>query len=594
MLDTLTRRPRLKARRQRTSGKAMSLSLPKWTLQSSRQSSWTLRPEIALASLNINLLGLTLPIVTLQVYDRILTSGHMGTLNLLCMGAVIAILIEAGLRLCRAYSMGWAGASFEHAMACNAVRQALAKDIAAMETMGVAEYLHCIASIGKVRNFYSGQALATYVDLLFAVLFLAVIAAIGHELVIVPLVLLAFMSLIAWALGRKLKAALERRNTLDDGRNNFLIRMLSGVHTVKALGVESLFERRYEWWRGGATRANFDVASLNAAASDEGVVFSSAMMVAVAVAGGPMVLQGNLTLGSLVACSLLAGRVMQPVLRVMTFWIRRQEIALAYKKLNELFTQNFSETSNVEGDREGRLELQDVSFAYPSQPLTLRDVCLKLKPGDAIAISGPEGAGKKTLIKLMAGILLPTRGSVLLDGEPPSDYSSDAVTEHLAYLSADGIILRGSIYDNLSRFGRVPQDRVLEMASLLGVDDDVLALAAGYDTKLEGGSMDAITPGLRQRIAIARALAMKPRILLFNNADQGLDRDGYNRVFRLLGLLKGRVTLILASDDQNILQLANTHYHIADGLLVEGKAKGDFSRGGPVKNEVAPRNWTGG
>lgn len=552
----------------------MRLSLPRWTYQSSRRGRWLLGPEIALASLNINLLGLALPIVTLQVYDRILTSGRSNTLNLLCLGAVIAIVIEGVLRLCRAYSMGWAGASFEHAMACNAVRQALAEDVSTMESMGVAEYLHCIAAIGKVRSFYSGQTLATYVDVFFAALFLSVIATIGHELVIVPLVLLAVMSLLAWRLGRRLKAALENRDHLDDGRNSFLLGMLSGMHTVKSLGVEPQFERRYEWWRDNSARANFDVASLNATASDEGVVFSSAMMVAVAVAGGPMVLHGGLTLGALVACSLLAGRVMQPVLRIMSFWIRRQEISLAYEKLNALFSRRLADRSGEDGsdqEREGRLELQDVSFAYPSQPPLLHSVTLKLKPGDAIAIMGENGVGKRTLIKLMAGILRPTEGGVLVDGAPPADYSSDALTTRVGYLSENGVILKGTIYDNLSRFGRVPQERVQEIASLLGVDDDVLALPAGYDTRLEGSAMDAIPPGLRQRITIARAIAMKPRILLFNNADHALDREGYNRVFRLLGLLKGRVTLILASDDQNILGLADAFYHIKNGRLMEGK-----------------------
>ncbi len=554
----------------------MRLTLPQTAQLSSRPAYWLRWPEIAIASLSINLLSLALPLLTLQVYDRVLTSGHASTLNFLCLGAATAIVIEAVLRVCRAYTTSWAGAAFEHTAAGNAVRQVLSGDVLSIEANGIGEYIQRIGAIGRMRDFYSGQALATWIDLPFVLLFLGLIAFIGHILVVVPLVLLAIMSVMAWRLGRKLRDDLARRDKADEGRFSFLIRTLTGIHTVKTLGLEGQFERRHEAWQFGSSRANYGVALRSAAAYDEGVLFANAMMIAVAVAGGPLVLQGNLTLGALIACVLLAGRVMQPVQRAMGFWTRWQELELAHEKFQALFASPAGKTASPAGittEREGRIELQNVSFGYPGQQKLLDNVTLKLKRGDAISITGPAGAGKKTLSRLLLGIYQPTGGTVLIDGAPPHSYSSSELVEHVGYLPQEGVILRGTIQDNLSRFGRVPQARVQEMSRLLGIADDVAALPEGYDTRLEGGNVDAITPGLRQRIALARAIALKPRILLFHNADRALDRTGYNLVYSLLGQLKARVTLVIITEDQNIQRLADTQYRLDGGQFTEQKLR---------------------
>lgn len=561
----------------------MPMALPKSAFASARRGFRPRWMELALSSLGINLLSLALPLLTLQVYDRVLTSGHVSTLNFLCAGAATAIVLEVILRMCRAHSIGWSGAAFEHTVTTNAVGQVLAGDALKIEAEGVGEYMQRIAAIGRMRDFYTGQALQTWIDLPFALLFLVLIGFIGHQLVMVPILLLLLMLAVALRIGRKLRKSLRYRDMVDEGRYNYLIRTLGGVHTVKALGLEDRFERGHEEWQAKSSRANYAVAIRAAMAFDQGVIFTNAMMIGVAVAGAPLVLNGTLTLGTLIACVLLAGRIMQPVQRALGFWTRWQELSLAHKKLRALFNvPRLTATRDAEPlDREGRVELQNVSFAYPGQPKILDGVSLTLKRGDAIAISGATGAGKKTVSRLLLGLYEPTEGKVLVDGVPPQSYSSDELVEHIAYLPQEGVILRGTLHDNLSRFGRVPQDRVNEMCRLLGIAEDVDTLPEGYDTRVEGGNVDTIPPGLRQRIAIARALAQKPRLILFHNADRALDRAGYNLLYSLLGQLKGRVTLIIITDDQNIMKLADTHYRLEGGKLVV-QPRGDM-RGAPSK-----------
>ncbi len=153
---------------------------------------------------------------------------------------------------------------------------------------------------------------------------------------------------------------------------------------------------------------------------------------------------------------------------------------------------------------------------------------------------------------------------MLLDGVEATAYSAAELAERVGLLPPMGVIFRGTIYENLSRFGGIERERVMEVARLVGIDEEVRVLPAGYDTQLEGGTADPIPPGLRQRIAIARVLMTKPRLILFYNADRALDRDGYNTVFRLLARLKGVATLVLVTEDRNILDLADRHYQLTD------------------------------
>lgn len=531
--------------------------------------------EIGISSFAINILGLAMSLVTMQVYDRILAHHGIGTLNMLCIGAAIAILVETVLKLTRAYATGWSAAAFEHTVSCNAVRHTLAKETVRIENVGIGEYLQRINAIGKVRDFYSGQLLATLIDLPFILIFLFIIAHLGGDIVFVPITLLVIMGIRTVYIGKKLKSAMIKRDKSDDSRYEFMIHALNGIHTVKAFALEAQFERRYEHWQSNSTRANYDVARLSAAAYDQGVIASHFMMIAVGIVGAPLALSGHLTLGALVACVMLSGRIMQPVHKALGFWTRMQDIELAHRKITSLFSGELlmDPTATIKTEKEGRVEVNNVSFAYDGQEKLLDNVSLSLKPGEAVAISGEHGAGKQTLLKLIAGMIAPLTGEVKVNGVSPHLYQSEVLVEHIGYMPAQGAIFRGTIAENLSRFGRVPEEMVREISALLGLDEEVAVLPAGYDTPLDGSHSDTIPPGLRQRIAIARALMTKPRVLLFYNADRALDKEGYNRVYRLLGRVKGKATMILVTNDHNILQLADRHYYLEHGRLVEyGKA----------------------
>ena len=524
--------------------------------------------DIMLVSLVVNLLTLSLSLFSLQIYDRILVYHNLGTLNVLFIAVIVAALVEAGLRTMRSHAMNWAAAAFEHTVSANAVRHTLER-IMTPKSKGIGEYLNTISSVAKIRDFYSGQSLITLIDLPFVFIFLWLIYVFAGPLVLAPVVVLCLMTVLAVVLGVKLKHRLKSRDQADDQRYNFLINTLNGMHTVKAFGLEAFFERRYEARQARSTEANFEVAALSAEVYDQSIISSHVMMIVVAVCGAPLLVAGHITLGALAACVMLSSRIMQPVQRAMGYWTRFQDIGLAHEKLTEHFSTPVTTRESATPEaRAGRISLKGVHFAYPGGEKLLDGVDLDLNPGQIISISGEHGTGKQTLLKLIAGLYPPSSGTVEVDGIQPHRYASEELVNHIGYLSHDGVIFRGTVYENLSRFGNIPDDRVREMSGLLGLDSEIALMPAGYDTALEGSNSDALSPGLRQRIAIARVLASKPRVLLFYNADKALDKEGYNHMYRLMGRLRGRASMILVTNDHNIMHLADTHYDLRAGRLV--------------------------
>lgn len=327
--------------------------------------------------------------------------------------------------------------------------------------------------------------------------------------------------------------------------------------------------------------ASLDLGRVSTLAVVLGTLFSQIMMIGIVAFGAPMAMEGTITLGTMIAVVILSARITQPVQKALSLWTRYQDFRLAREDIAKTFALPTLERSDPDqlGKNEGRLEIKDLHFNYNSDEEQLfRDINLTLEHGDTISIRGDRGTGKTTLLKLLAGLYTPTRGEVFIDGVAATRYPARELVRHVGYLPMDGMIFRGSIWDNISAFGEHDAQAVSEIVRLLGLDTAIKKLPGGYDTKLEGGQSDAVSPGLRQRIALARALAPKPRLILFDNADRSLDKEGYNRVYRLLARLKGKATLVIVSDDRNMTRLATNHYVLTAGTLVEESVSTDDSR----------------
>ena len=468
-----------------------------------------------------------MPIVILQVYDRILPNQAIETLLLLALGLLVVILLDALCRGLRSYITGWNAARFEHLAACRAVERILAGRISDLEAEAPGVHLDRLTAVGTLRDFHAGQAKLLMIDLPFVSLFLGLVFVIGGSLVLVPLVLFALLGLTSLLIGRILREALSERAALDDRRYNFAIEVLGGLHTIKLLAMEAFMERRYERLQEGAAAATYEVTFAGNLAQMLGWFFSNLTMVAVGALGASQVMEGSLSIGGLAACTLLSGRSVQPVLRALGLWAQYQGITIAQRRFDEIFaaTPECESRAARPAPSRGDIELDEVSFRYgDDSPLLLDRVSLRIAAGETLSISGESGSGKSTFLLLLMGLLRPSGGEIRVGGQALTAIDQAAWRRTVAFMPQAAVLFQGTILENLTLFREtMVLEEALEAGRLLGVDQSVRRLPDGYQTKVGDGAEMELPVGLRQGIGMARALAGRPRVILFDEANGGLD-----------------------------------------------------------------------
>ncbi|MFK7968140.1 MAG: peptidase domain-containing ABC transporter [Rickettsiaceae bacterium] len=533
------------------------------------------KSEVILSSLAINVLSLALPIMVLQVYDRIMVNHSVGTLTVLAVAVSVAVILEGILRIARSFTTSWAGMMYEYTMAANAMRLYINANPVKLEKEGAGQQLQNLNTFSKLRDFYSGQALINIVDIPFAFTFLVLISYLTGKLVIVPIVLITLFAIITWFIGNKLKQALLNQGGVDDKRYNFIVEALQGIHAIKSLGLEAIFTRRYARLEEDSSIHNYETALISTEGYAFGVLFNELTVIAVVAFGAPMVINGDFTSGALVATVLLTGRLMQPIQKTLFLWTQFQEYRISNQQAEKMFSIEQIERKNLDLEESkfpATVELRNLSFNY-GENLVFKNINLELKIPDSIAIRGDNDSGKATLMRLLSGIIKPTSGEVLIDGIPVTDYPSEELVKHIGYMSSNSVIFQGTILENITTFDEKMEYQAMQIAKILHLDKEIDLMPKGYDTIIGDGLADIVAPGIKQRIAIARALLHKPKIIVFHHADKGLDKEGYNLLIKFLNLVNTQTTTIIITDDHNINLLVSKEYLLKDGKLTEIEIK---------------------
>ncbi len=527
---------------------------------------------LIISSLFINILTLAFPLTLLQVYDRIIPNSALHTLLLLVIGVGIALLLESLLRVARSLVSAWADSRFEHISSCNALYRLLSSKLVDYEEDGAGAHFERLNSVNTMKEFYGGQAIVGLFDLPFVFLFLFLIGYIGGILVLVPIVMLIGFSISAVMLGRKLHSAIQIRKELDDHRLNFLVQLITGIHTIKAMAMEAPMLRRYERLLKSSMLSDHftSVTSSNSVSMSS---FSNQMVMILVVAfGSTMVISGSLSVGGLAACTLLAGRTLQPVSRLMGIWTRLQSITIAekrLKKIHELIPEDKPGAVPMPTIK-GNITMHDVSFRYSDDaPWILDKASLSIKAGETIALQGENESGKTSLLWLLMAGLETSQGEIRIDEANIANVKGDTLRRQIAYLPQKGVLFEGTIMDNITMFRSEStlKDKARALATELEYDSLITHLPRGYETMVGNRAVDFMPRGIAQRICITRALLNDPKIILFDEANISVDRHADAILRDFLEKYKKDKTLIIISYNQDYLSLADKTYRLEKGIL---------------------------
>lgn len=539
--------------------------------------SWR-RADVLLASVVLNITSLALPLVILQVYDRILPNNALDTFSLMVSALIFAALIEVFLRIARSTILAWKGAQYEHAKTMELLDHVLHADLVKLEEKSVGRHLDKIDAVKQIREFYSGQTILMLVDLPFVIVFLTLIWVFSQELVFVPLTVMAVFAIVSYVMGKQLKETLNEKSNASERKQNFLIEVLQGIHIIKSMALEAGMMRRLERLQANSASAVYDLSNINSIIQSVGATFSQVVMMCFVGIGSIYVVSGELTVGALAAGTMLSGRVMQPALKAMGLWTQLQGISLAKDKIKELKEMPLEamddQTEMVQ--IKGKIEFDDVHFKHDKcNKELLAGISLSIEQGETIGITGANGSGKSTLIELLMGFMSPSEGVIKIDGMDIRNHDRSSMRAQIGYMPQHGVIFDGTILDNLTMFREGPAvDRAIEIANKIGLTEVVMRMPEGLDTKVSGANYDSLPVGVRQQIILVRSLVGcmtfgEPKMILFDDADSSLDMKHDQMLVDLLSEFKEKCTMIIISHRPSILKLCNRNYLLDDGGLIE-------------------------
>lgn len=540
-------------------------------------------PVIVLASLMSNLLALALPLGMLQIFDRVLKNQSIDTLVVLTIGIVMMMILEEILKSINGTVTNWLGARFKHRASMQVLNKFFQIPMRLFSKEEPGAYAEKMQTVSKVADVYAGSALLTLLDLPFIFVFLGVIWLIAGNLVFVPLALMALFVIVVIFFGRWMYQQILSRDMNDERRISFLTEVLSGVLSVKTMSLESIMQRRYERLKENSADQGERLFFGNNMASTIGSVMSQAMIVLVIFFGAVLVLDGEMSSGALAACMMLSVRALQPLQKGLSTWMRYQAFIAGDRRLTEVLSMPGSHElglSTLVGVREGiklnKLTLKNHSSEENSY--LFKDLSLNIFKGQCIAIRGDSGSGKSTLLSLMNGIEQPDSGDILVDGESISEYQSETLRQKIALLPQDGAVFVGSILENLTMFEPSREARALQISEEIGLDQIVAGMKQGYQTPLGENASEILPMGVRQLIAITRALAFDPDVILFDEANSALDFEGDKKLRQYLASRKGELTMVIVANRPSMVKLADLIYRIQDGQLVPDDGEFVFSK----------------
>ena len=541
--------------------------------------------EVLVASFFLQLFALVSPLFFQVVVDKVLVHRSVSTLEVLVVGLVAISVFETILGILRTYVFSHTTNRIDVELGARLFRHLVALPIAYFQSRRVGDSVARVRELENIRNFLTSSALTLVIDLFFTFVFVAVMFF--YSPLLTAIVLAAFplyiaISAVATPLFRR---RLDEKFKRGAENQAFLVESVTGIETLKAMAVEPQMERRWEEQLAGYVAASFRVISLGNTSSQAVQLVNKLMTAATLYYGALLVIDGSLSVGELVAFTMLSGRASAPVLRLAQIWQDFHQARLSIARLGDILNTvpetAFKPTRAALPPVRGDVAFEHVTFRYRVDgPEVLHDINLGVPAGQVVGIVGASGSGKSTFAKLIQRLYVPESGRVLVDGVDLAMVDTAWLRRQVGIVLQDNILFNSSVRENIALADpAMPMERIVAAATLAGAHDFILELPDNYDAIIgERGS--SLSGGQRQRIAIARALVTDPRILIFDEATSALDYESERVIQQNMDrIAKGRTVFIIAHRLSTV-RAADRIITIERGRVVEDGTHDELIRTG--------------
>ncbi len=533
---------------------------------------WPLYSEVLVASFFINLFAIASSLFVMNVYDRVVPNNAIDTLWVLAIGVLIAFSFDFLMKLLRGYFIDIAAKKTDVILSSNIFEQMLGvKMDSRPESVG--NFANNLQQFDSFREFFTSTTITALIDLPFVFFFIAIIYSIGGMVAIVPLVavpvVIGFGLILQVPLNRYVKESYQYAGQ----KHAMLIESLAGVETLKSLSAESPLQKKWEHVIGMAAKIGTKVRGLSLTIISFSAYVQQISGVIVVIIGVYLISNGEMTMGALIACTILTGRALAPLAQVAGLLTRYHQSVAALESLDNVMKMP---TDRLRGRTplhrpvlEGDIEFKEVSFLYPQQTVPALDtINFKISAGEKVGIIGRIGSGKTTIEKLVLGLYQTTEGKVLVDGTEISQLDPANLRKNIAYVPQDVTLFYGSVKDNIVLGAPYADDQsILKAAKVAGVTDFVARHPQGFDMGV-GERGDRLSGGQRQAVAIARSLILDPPILVFDEPTNMMDNRTEELFKTQLEQYAKDKTLILVTHKGSMLSLVDRLVLMDGGKII--------------------------
>ncbi|MEO8417921.1 MAG: type I secretion system permease/ATPase [Methylophilaceae bacterium] len=528
--------------------------------------------DIMLAAFLINMFALAMPVFTMNVYDRIVPNRSLETLWVMVLGVMLVVGADFTLRTMRGYFLDWASHRIDVKLSARIMEQVLGVRLE-QRPNSVGSFASNLRSFETVRDFITSATITTLIDIPFALIFILVMAWISWSMVIPVLAGSVIMLIYALSVQTKMHELSETMYRASAIRNATLIESLVALETVKALGIEGYMQRKWEKSANFLTEVSGKLKLLAASINNGAMGIQQVVTVLLVLLGVYLVINGDLTMGGLIACTMLSSRALAPVSQAAGLMTQYHNASTSLTSLDEVMKKpverpldsNFLSRPAFAGG----IEFRDVSFSYPGTDVNaLKNVSFRICAGEHVAILGRMGSGKTTLHKLILGLYQPTAGAILIDGIDARQIDPAELRRSVGYVQQDTNLFFGSMRENIAiAYPHADDAQVLAAAHIGGIDDFINTHPKGFDMSV-GERGETLSGGQKQGVGIARAVITNPSIILLDEPTSAMDHSGEELVKkRLMELAVGK-TLMVITHRSSLFDLVDRIIVIDGGKIV--------------------------